>query len=224
MTTEISDRNHRAMPQTSGLVFHWAFAYDLLLRILWRGSERIYREKVVQLAGIGTGESVLDVGCGTGTLAIAAKRRVGPTGKVIGIDASPEMIARAGAKAAKAAIDIDFRATAAEALSFSDERFDAALSTTVLHCLPDAARRLCIREMIRVLKPGGRLLVVDFGGPAQARHSLIAHLRHHRDFDLHDISPELRETGLVDLQTGALGFSDLQFAIAKAPARREPAI
>jgi hypothetical protein len=54
---EISDRNHRAVPQTSGLVFHWAFTYDLLLRVLWRGSERIYREKVVQLAGIGTGES-----------------------------------------------------------------------------------------------------------------------------------------------------------------------
>ncbi len=50
---EISDRNHRAVPQTSGLVFHWAFTYGLLLRVLWRGSERIYREKVVQLAGMG---------------------------------------------------------------------------------------------------------------------------------------------------------------------------
>jgi len=215
---EISDRNHRAVPQTSGLVFHWAFTYDLLLRVLWSGSERIYRKKVVKLAGIGTGESVLDVGCGTGTLAIATKRRVGPTGKVIGIDASTEVITRARAKAAKAAIDVDFRAAAAEALPFSDEGFDAVLSTTVLHCLPDAVRRLSIGEMIRVLKPGGRLLLVDFGGPAQARHSLMAHLRHHRDFDLHSISPELRETGLVDLQTGALGFSDLQFAIAKAPA------
>ncbi len=198
--------------------FPLGLAYDLLLRVLWRGSERIYREKVVQLAGIGTGESVLDVGCGTGTLAIATKRRVGPTGKVTGIDASTEMITRARAKAAKAAIDVDFRAAAAEALPFSDESFDAVLSTTVLHCLPDAVRRLSIGEMIRVLKPGGRLLLVDFGGPAQARHSLMAHLRHHRDFDLHSISPELRETGLVDLQTGALGFSDLQFAIAKAPA------
>jgi ubiquinone/menaquinone biosynthesis C-methylase UbiE len=221
---EISDHSHSAMPQTSGLVFHWAFAYDLLLRILWRGSERIYREKVVQLAGLGAGESVLDVGCGTGTLAIAAKRRVGPTGNVIGIDASTEMTARARAKAAKAAIDIDFRTAVAEALPFSNASFDAVLSTTVLHCLPDEARRLCIREMIRVLKPGGRLLVVDFGGPAQARHSLMAHLRHHRDFDLRDIIPELRETGLVDLQTGALGFSDLQFAIATAPATRALAI
>ncbi len=74
---EISGRSHSAVPETSGLVFHWAFAYDLLLRILWRGSERIYREKVVQLAGIRAGESVLDVGCGTGTLAITTKRRVG---------------------------------------------------------------------------------------------------------------------------------------------------
>jgi ubiquinone/menaquinone biosynthesis C-methylase UbiE len=218
---EINDRNHSAMPQTSGLVFHWAFTYDLLLRILWRGSERIYREKVVQLAGLGSGESVLDVGCGTGTLAIASKKRVGPTGKVIGIDASPEMIVRARAKAAKAAIDIDFRTAAAEALPFSDATFDALLSTTVLHCLPVDARRLCIREMSRVLKSGGRLLLVDFGGAAKARHSLMARLRHHRDFDLRDIIPELRETGLVDLQTGELGFSDLQFAIATAPPTRE---
>jgi hypothetical protein len=66
--------------------------------------------------------------------------------------------------------------------------------------------------------------VVDFGGPARARHRLMAHLRQHRHFDLRDIIPELRKTGLVDVQTGALGFSDLQFAIATAPATHEPAI
>jgi len=212
---EIVDRTR--MPQTSGKVFHWALAYDLLLRILWRGSERTYRDKVIQLAGLSAGESVLDVGCGTGTLAIAAKHRVGARGKVIGIDASLEMIARAQNKAAKAAVDIDFRTATAEALPFQDATFDAALSTTVLHCLPYAARPQGVSEMVRVLKPGGRLLVIDFGGPARARQSLIAHLHHHRDFDLREVIPILRAAGLIDIQSGALGFSDLQFALAVAP-------
>jgi ubiquinone/menaquinone biosynthesis C-methylase UbiE len=216
---EIMNDDRSAMPQTNGLVFHWALTYDLLLRVLWRGFEPIYRERVVQLAGLATGESVLDVGCGTGTLAIAAKRRVGPTGKVVGIDASPEMTARARVKATKAALDIHFRMAAAEALPFSDATFDAVLSTTVLHCLPDHARRQCISEMVRVLKPGGRLLVIDFGGPVQARRGLMAHLASHRAFDLGDVVPELCEEGLADLQSGALGFSDLQFALATAPRR-----
>jgi ubiquinone/menaquinone biosynthesis C-methylase UbiE len=71
--------------------------------------------------------------------------------------------------------------------------------------------------MVRVLKPGGRLLVIDFGGRAQARQSLIAHLHHHRDFDLREMIPILRAAGLMDIQSGALGFSDLQFALAVAP-------
>ncbi len=210
--TEIIDRD--PMPQTSGRVFHWAWAYDLLLRILWRGAERTYREKVVELARLSVGESALDVGCGTGSLAIVAKDRAGPMGKVVGIDASPEMIARARRKAAKAAVDVDFRRATAEALPFKDATFDAVFSTTVLHCLPPEARRQCIGEMSRVLKPGGRLLVVDFGGPAEVRRSLMGHLSAHRDFDLREATPIFRDVGLVAVETGALGFSDLQFVLA----------
>jgi ubiquinone/menaquinone biosynthesis C-methylase UbiE len=58
-----------------------------------------------------------------------------------------------------------------------DATFDAVLRTTVLHCSPEDARRQSIGEMSRVLKPEGRLLIVDFGGPAEGRHSLIAHQR-----------------------------------------------
>src|SRR5690348_10193613 len=75
-------------PSTTGRVLHSAALYDLLLWLVTLGRERGFREKVLRLAHLEPGQSVLDVGCGTGTLAIAAKRHVGPTGRVHGIDAS----------------------------------------------------------------------------------------------------------------------------------------
>src|SRR5215216_4246893 len=150
-------------PRTSGLVLHGtARFYDLLAWLMTRGREGVFREKVVDLARLQSGESVLDVGCGTGTLAVAAKRRVGPAGAVYGVDASPEMIARASKKARKAGLEVVFRNALVQALPFPDDSFDAVLSTLMLHHLPPSAREQCAREVRRVLKPGGRVLAVDF--------------------------------------------------------------
>ena len=81
------------------LVLHsMASYYDLLAAFMTLGRERELRDRLASLADVAPGESVLDVGCGTGSLALAAKRRVGPTGIVTGIDASPEMIERARRK------------------------------------------------------------------------------------------------------------------------------
>src|SRR4029453_13440692 len=97
----VEDQN--LTPETTGLVLHGtARFYDLMACVVMLGREQGFWGKVLYLAGLKTGESVLDVGCGTGTLAIAAKRRVGLTGTVYGIDPSPEMIARADRKAKKA--------------------------------------------------------------------------------------------------------------------------
>src|SRR5713226_4349311 len=137
-----------------------------------------------------------------------------PAGRVFGLDASREMIARARKKATGTGAEIDFRLGSAEALPFSEATFDVVLSTTVFHCLPDRARHLCIREMARVLKPNGRLLLIDFGGSERERHSLIGHLHAHRNFDVFDLIPTINESGLTDLKNGSLGFSDLQFLIA----------
>src|SRR5215471_21466172 len=94
--------DHQTAPRTHGLVLHWAARYDLLAWLLTRGRERELREAIVRLGGLETGNEVLDIGCGTGTLAIAATRHVGTTGAVTGVDASPPMIARASRKAKKA--------------------------------------------------------------------------------------------------------------------------
>jgi ubiquinone/menaquinone biosynthesis C-methylase UbiE len=145
------------------LVTDWAVRYDLLAWLLTHGRERQLRERFIDLAGLAPGDAVLDVGCGTGTLGIAARRRVGPSGTVCGIDASPPMIARARRKATKASVVVDFRVAVAESLPFPDGRFDVVLSTLMLHHLPKKTRQQCAGEIRRVLRSGGRVLAVDFG-------------------------------------------------------------
>jgi ubiquinone/menaquinone biosynthesis C-methylase UbiE len=144
-------------------VAHRARGYDLLVPALLLGRERTFRETTLDLARLAEGESVLDVGCGTGTLAIAAKNRVGTLGKATGVDASLEMIGRAKKKARNAGVKVDFQTAAAERPPFQDDAFDVVLSTVMLHHLPHDVRALCIREIRQVLKPGGRFLEIDFG-------------------------------------------------------------
>lgn len=208
-------------PSTTGLVLHRAAGYDLLVWLATLGREQTFREKVLRLARLQPGESVLDVGCGTGTLAIAAKRRVGPTGTVYGIDASPKMIARAGKKARRSSVEVFFKNEVAEALPFPGSQFDAVLTTVMLHHLPPEARRRCAHEMRRVLKPGGRVLAVDFGEPARRGRGLLAHFhRRHGHVDRRDMTAVLSEAGLSYVEGGAVGIRDLWFVLATAPCRR----
>ena len=206
-----------AAPGTTGIVLHRAFLYDLFVWLVSLGREGAYRRKALDLANLKSGESVLDIGCGTGTLAIAAKQRVGPTGRVYGVDASPEMLARATRKATKAGAEVVFKNGIVERLPFPDGQFDAVLSTLMLHHLGRKARQQCADEMRRVLKPGGRVPAVDFARPAQGKKGLLDHFHHHGYVDLHDLVALLTEAGLSNLKSGALGIGDLEFVLASAP-------
>ena len=205
----------RPAPAT-GLVLHRAAAYDFFVWLSTGGREGAMRERILGLARLQPGEAVLDVGCGTGTLAIAAKQQVGAAGRVEGIDASPEMLARAAKKARRAGMDVSFTEAPAQALPFPDASFDVVLTSVMLHHLPRPARTQCASEMRRVLKPGGRVLAVDFA--ASQEKGLLAHLhQRHGHVKLDDIVALLGAAGLDVKESGAVGFRSLQYAMAMAP-------
>jgi len=122
------------------------------------------RRHSIKMAALKPGQRVLDVGCGPGSLTIPAARKVGRAGHAAGIDASPEMIAVASRKAKKQGLDIDFRVAPVESLPFEDGEFDVVLSSLMLHHLPDDLKAQGLAEILRVLKPGGRLIAIDLAG------------------------------------------------------------
>ncbi len=114
------------------------------------------------LGPIHAGEAILDLGCGAGFDALVAAQLVGPNGRVVGIDLSPEMIAvaEAGLREAKFP-QVEFQVAQVEVLPFPDASFDVTLSNGVLNLILDKSRAL--GEVFRVLRPGGRLQACDIG-------------------------------------------------------------
>jgi ubiquinone/menaquinone biosynthesis C-methylase UbiE len=126
--------------------------------------DRAIKRRVLERAAIASGEDVLDVGCGTGTLALAAARAT-PNVRVTGLDADPSILSRARKKSRAAGLDIGFDQGRSTELPYADASFDLVLSTLFFHHLPDDAKRQSATELVRVLRPGGRLVVGDLGRP-----------------------------------------------------------
>ncbi len=212
---------HVAEPSadTSGSVLRWARFYDAAVMLLTLGRAPAIRERTADLAALQLGESVLEVGCGTGELAQRARLRVGPTGRVYGIDPSAEMIAVARRKAARAHLDVDYRVAAIEALPLGDASVDVVLSSLMMHHLPGDLKSRGLAEVRRVLKPGGRLLIVDLQQPSGglARLALTSLIHGHMEHDVHDLPKLITAAGFEDVRDGETGFSWLGFAAGRAP-------
>jgi ubiquinone/menaquinone biosynthesis C-methylase UbiE len=164
--------------------------YDPLTRLLGAPARR---QILIDRAELRAGQRVLDIGCGTGSLAIALKRAQ-PDLDVTGIDPDPHALERALRKTARAQVRLQFERGFGDALPFADAAFARVFSSFMFHHLsPDTQLRM-LREVVRVLEPAGSLHLIDFARDPHGR--LFGR-------DLHgaeDIARDLEQAGFVDVR------------------------
>jgi len=161
---------------------------------------RPVREELVSGAGIRSGQRVLDFGCGTGTLSLIAKARH-PLATVVGVDVDRDVLALARGKAERAKLDVRWDLYDGARLPYPDGDFDRALTSLVIHHIAD--KPPVLRELHRVLRPGGELHILDVGPPrgayARAVSSVHVMLEHSLENVRGLLAPMLREAGFTDV-------------------------
>jgi ubiquinone/menaquinone biosynthesis C-methylase UbiE len=138
--------------------------YDAAMATIFQ--ERRYRMPLVAALDVKAGERVLDVGCGTGTLTLLLAQHT-PAGLVAGIDIDPQMLVAAQGKTAGQEDRITVQAGSAAVLPYADATFAWVVSSLMFHHLPTPRKLAMLREVHRVLTPGGRLALLDFGPVGQ---------------------------------------------------------
>ena len=189
-------------PAGHGITIGTPRFYDLSAALLFAGRRRAYRT-LLAAGGVRRGDRVLDVGCGPGYFARMLAGAVGPAGSVVGIDAAPEMTDYASRKA-RGLSNCAFQPGTAESLAFPDAAFDVVVSSLVVHHLPEEARLAAVREMRRVLRAGGTLLLADFRIPERGAWRLAARLTGHAAMQrrVPPLEPLVAEAGFTELRSG----------------------
>jgi demethylmenaquinone methyltransferase / 2-methoxy-6-polyprenyl-1,4-benzoquinol methylase len=137
--------------------------YDLMNSVMSAGLHHRWRARTVDIAGVGPGDSALDVCCGTGDLALELRRRVGPAGRVVGLDFSAPMLELAEGKATAAGAAVEWVQGNALELPLADGTFDAATVGFGVRNVADLAG--AIGEMARVVRPGGTVAILEITTP-----------------------------------------------------------
>ncbi|WP_433196897.1 methyltransferase domain-containing protein [Nocardia sp. CA-107356] len=158
--------------------------------------------RLVELTGAAAGEQAVDIGCGPGQLVRALAERVGPSGRVLGIDPSAQMIDYATGRA-ETLPNCRFEVGAAQSLNLPDASVDVVTSTFVMHHIPEAERASSLAHMFRVLRPGGRLLLADTHPtglvlPAVVR--IMSRFAAHRTDDPHAAGHQADPLSAIDIR------------------------
>jgi ubiquinone/menaquinone biosynthesis C-methylase UbiE len=183
MSSEIIDHRKRSFLPAAG---HDLFLplYDPLVSLM--GGDRARRD-LIEHANITSGQHILDIGCGTGTLAVQLKQQCAGV-EVVGLDPDPKALHRAKAKATRAGVSVQFDQGFADALPYASNSFDLVLSSLMFHHLEEQTREKTLTEVVRVLKSGGSLHLLDFatsgnghGYDSHGIHSHLMNLFHSKD-------------------------------------------
>ena len=158
MTHDMARRLHGKQGRRGTTLDHFRLN-EFVSQIAFAGRRRGSYRRLVSLSGARPGDAVLDVGSSSGYLARKLAIAVGPTGHVTGVDPSEAAIAYAQRRAPAS---MTFTVGLAQALDLPDASYDVVTCTLALHHIPARKRAMALREMFRVSKPGGRLLVADF--------------------------------------------------------------
>src|SRR5688500_17103612 len=162
--------------------------YDPLTQLL--GVRSVHR-RLLDQADVRPGQRVLEIGCGTGNLLLTAKQTQ-PAATVVGVDPDLTALARAARKARRRGLAVQLDRGYADELPYADDSVDVVLSSFMLHHVPDDRREPAMREVRRVLRPGGGLHLVDIGGADAPAAGWIGR-RAHR----HEVAQE--DVGIADL-------------------------
>ena len=146
-----------------GMFDRIAGVYDLMNSAMTAGLHHQWRERAVDLAEVGPGSDALDLCCGTGDLALELRRRIGPDGRVVGSDFSEPMLELARAKSGDQGLAVEFGWADALELPYGDRSFDAVTVGFGARNLADLQQGL--EQMARVLRPGGRLVILEITRP-----------------------------------------------------------
>jgi ubiquinone/menaquinone biosynthesis C-methylase UbiE len=195
-------------------------SYDLYMKRITLGREDALRTMTVNLAQVKPGNCVLEIGCATGTLSLAAKRQAGPTGSVFGIDIIPGMIEVSQKKAIKAKLDVTFQLGNIEVIPFPNEYFDVVMCSFMIFHMSEKVRNKGVEEIYRVLKPQGRLMVLDLALPSRPVSRMIIKLllgfviKH----DLKELQPVMESSGFSQIEISQakyriLGLPVLSFVL-----------
>ncbi|MQY12269.1 Ubiquinone/menaquinone biosynthesis C-methyltransferase UbiE [Streptomyces sp. RB5] len=196
--------------RAEGLLITRARQYNALVALMFGGRRGALDRRLAAATGAAPGERVVDIGCGPGHLARRLAARVAPDGDVLGIDPSPGMM-RYARRRARAVPGIRFQQGEAQSLDLPAASRDVITSTFALHHIAADAREAALREMYRVLRPGGRLLLADAFPTGRVTPRVVAAMarmsRHAHDGDA-PVDTDVRQYTDV-LETA--GFKDLVF-------------